>query len=251
MNPRRVVAPLLLVTVLVGWPACVRAACGDNRIDGVEACDGTDVGGKTCADLTSGFAQGGVVACNPDCTVNADDCRRVFLESLIAANAGSRKNRCQLEWGVVGAEALPRRRTQRICGDGDRACDFDRSFNNACLFRIQLCMNVPDPRIASCEAAKIVRLDVLSPKLTKDAKSVSAILSAGMNAAPDQSRLSGSAVVMSPPVTDFSCGSATVTVALRGETGRARPGKVRLRARSSDNSGRVKATATLDLVCNP
>jgi hypothetical protein len=151
----------------------------------------------------------------------------------------------------VGAESLPRKKRQRTCGDGDRACDFDRSFNNACLFRIQLCMNVPDPRIAACQAAKIVRLDVLSPKLAKDAKSVSAVLSAGMGAARDQSRLSGTAVVMSPPVVDFKCGSATITVPLRGEPGRARPGKVRLRARTSDNSGRIKATATLDLVCNP
>jgi len=253
MDSRRAAAPVVVLGIAVlslGWPACVRAACGDNRIDGVEACDGTDVGGKTCADLTSGFAQGGVVGCNPDCTVNADDCRRVFLASLLPANNGARKNRCHLEWGVVGAEAS-RRKTRRSCGDGDRACDQDRSFNNACLFRIQLCMNVPDPRFASCAPGKIVRLDVLSPKLAKDAKSVSAVLSAGRNAAPDQARLSGSAVVMSPPVTDFTCGTATIDVPLRGETGRARPGKVRLRARTSDNSGRVKATATLDLVCNP
>jgi hypothetical protein len=251
MNSRRVVAPLLLVVALVGWPACVRAVCGDNRIDGVEACDGTDVGGKTCTDLTSGFAQGGVVACNADCTVDASDCRRVFLASLLPATGGSRKTRCHVEWGVVGAVAQRGRKSARTCGDGDRACDFDRSFNNACLFRIQLCMNVPDPRLTSCQPGKIVRLDVLSPKLAKDAKSVSAVLSAGMGAARDQSRLSGSSVVMSPPVVDFKCGSATITVPLRGEPGRARPGKVRLRARSSDNSGRIKATATLDLVCNP
>lgn len=252
MKSRRVAAPLVLAALFAfGWPACVRAACGDNQRDGTEACDGTDVGGATCAELTSGFVQGGSVACNADCTYNTDDCRRFFLESLVSANGGSRKNRCHLEWGVVGAEALPRKRTQRICGDGDRACDLDRSFNNACTFRIQLCMNVPDPRIAGCEPTKIVRVDVISPKVTKDAKAVSAVLSAGRNAAPDQSRLSGAAVVMSPPVTDFACGSATLDLPLRGEPGHARPGRVRLKARSSDNSGRVRATSTLDLVCNP
>lgn len=254
MNSRRVVAPYSTIfglAVALAWPTCAPAVCGDNRIDGTEACDGTDVGGKTCSELTSGFAQSGTVACNADCTINSDDCRRAFLESLVPSNAGARKNRCQLEWGVVGAQSLPRKKTQRICGDGDKLCDLDKSFNNSCLFRIQLCMNVPDPRLAGCAPAKIVRLDVMSPKLEKDAKSVSAILSAGRSAAPDQSRLSGPSVLMSPPVLDFKCGSATLTVPLRGEPGRAKPGKLRLKARSSDNSGRIKATATLDLICNP
>lgn len=209
------------------------------------------MGGATCADLTSGFVQTGQVACNADCTYDTDDCRRAFLQSLMPSTAGSPKNRCQLEWGVAGTEAQPHRRTQRVCGDGDRVCDIDKSFNNSCTFRIQLCLNVPDPRLGSCQPAKIVRVDVLSPRLAKDPKAVSAVLSAGKSAAPDQSRLSGPAILMSPPVLDFSCGSATLTVPLRGEPGHARPGKVRLQARSSDNSGRVKATGTLDLVCNP
>jgi hypothetical protein len=55
----------------------------------------------------------------------------------------------------------------------------------------------------------------------------------------------------SPPLTAFACGKGTVKVPLRGAAGRARPGKVRIKARTSDNSGRIRANAPLTLICAP
>jgi hypothetical protein len=229
------------------------AVCGDNRIDGTERCDGTDLGGRTCADLTSGFAQGGIVSCNADCTYNATDCRRVFLESLIPALKGKRQNRCHIEWGTVGTSTVPRSPMQRVCSEGDPTCDQDKQFNNACTIRIQMCLNVPDPRISDCAPTRIVRMEVLKPTLatTEGRAAASAVLAAGQSAAPEKARISESGVSYGPPITDFRCGSNTVKIPLRGETGRARPGKMVIRARTSDNSGRVRAVGVLKLVCNP
>lgn len=49
-------------------PACTGGcgiACGDNVISGAEVCDGTDLGGQSCA--SQGFV-GGALACNGSCT---------------------------------------------------------------------------------------------------------------------------------------------------------------------------------------
>jgi hypothetical protein len=40
--------------------------CGNNKKEGTEACDGTDLGGATCASLYNNQATG-VLRCNPDC----------------------------------------------------------------------------------------------------------------------------------------------------------------------------------------
>jgi len=54
------------------------------------------------------------VRCNPDCTLDKSDCRRAFIETLVLANAGQPKNRCQLELAAVGATPDPRVRVKRI-----------------------------------------------------------------------------------------------------------------------------------------
>jgi hypothetical protein len=231
-------------------PPVLWAVCGDNVIDGEERCDGTDVGGTTCADLTAGFAQSGEVRCNADCTFDATDCRRAFIESLVP---GRGKNRCHLEWGTVGTSTRGASVVKRYCVDGDRTCDQDRQFNNSCSFKIQLCMDVPDDRIAGCTPTNIFRVDLLQPKPTSDAtqKVVDGVLSAARNAAPAQAQIVNGSVAYNPPITGFACGAATVAVPLRGTTGKARPGKVKIKARTSDNSGRVKTVGALTLVCNP
>ena len=66
-----------------------------------------------------------------------------------------------------------------------------------------------------------------------------------------QSRVDGNGVSFGPPVTDFTCGSGTLKIPLRGESGRARPGKMLIRARTSDNSGKVRAIGSLKLTCLP
>ncbi len=237
-------------TTLAGPPA----SCGNGVREGDERCDGTDLGGKTCADVTSGFAQGGTLACNADCTFDVTDCRRAFIQSLIPASAGPAKNRCQLEWGTVGTTPDPKSRTKRSCSDGDATCDQDGQFNNSCTIRIQLCMNVPDDRVAGCAPAKIIRVDVLQPKLNSgdvNQKIASAVINAAKNAAFDQGHISENGVSFAPPITGFACGSGTVVIPLRGTTGHARPGKVKIRARSTDNTGKTRSIGNLSLFCMP
>jgi hypothetical protein len=238
----------LALTVLA--PNLLWAVCGDNAIDGEESCDGADVGGRTCADLTAGFAQSGEVRCNADCTLDATDCRRAFIESLVP---GRGKNRCHLEWGTVGTSTRGASVVKRYCVDGDRTCDQDRQFNSSCSFKIQLCMDVPDDRIAGCTPTNIFRLDVLQPKPTSDVNQriADAILNAGRNASPASAQIVNGSVAFNPPITTFSCGTATVAVPLRGTTGRARPREVEIKARTSDNSGRVKTVGALTRVCHP
>ena len=66
--------------LLAGAMSRAGAVCGDGVRDGTEQCDGTDLGGETCADVTSGFVHGGTLACNPDCTFNTDGCRQAFIQ---------------------------------------------------------------------------------------------------------------------------------------------------------------------------
>jgi hypothetical protein len=228
--------------------------CGDNQIDGDESCDGADVGGATCTEMTAGYVPPGqgVVGCLPDCRFDLSDCRRVFIETLIPARSPG-KNRCHLEWAAAGTSSRKGGGVQRQCIDGDPGCDADETFNNSCTFRIQVCMNVPDGRIGGCAPARIFRFQVLQPKLTTDVNKnvASGLLDAAEDIAPGTGQIANGAVSFSPPVTEFGCGRSTVTVPLRGTAGKARPGKMKLKARTTDNSGRVKANATLTLICSP
>jgi hypothetical protein len=51
---------------------CVTTSCGDGVLQGGEQCDGTLLGGKTCADLP-GF-NGGTLVCKADCTYDTSGC---------------------------------------------------------------------------------------------------------------------------------------------------------------------------------
>jgi len=229
-------------------------ACGDNHVDGDEQCDGTDLGGVTCTDLTGGFVPPGrgTLTCKDDCTFDARDCLRVFVEGLLPAKRPP-TNRCQLEWGTVGTSTESGSALQRSCRDGDPTCDQDRDVNLACRIRIELCLNVLDDRIGGCSAARIARLEVLRPKPRSRvaAEMVSGILTAASNAGPDQAHVRKNGVSFRPPVNEFSCGTSTVSVPARRLPGHARPGKVRFTVRTSDDSGRVHAVAPLVLICRP
>jgi len=248
----RITCIFATLLVLAGAPAVALAACGDGVIDAGEACDGANLNGQDCNTLTAGFVQGGTLACNPDCTFNTTDCRRAFLESLLPARGGG-KNRCQLEWGTVGTT---NKGAKRACTEGDDSCDTDKSFNNVCTVKVQLCVNVPDPKINGCPyvnaAGRVFQLAILPPALNSDVNA--AVLGAAKDlgtGAGSTAHVSGNTVSYSPPITTFSCGSSTVRVPLRGTAGHARPGKVKIRAKSSDNSGRIKAVGALNLICNP
>ena len=61
------------------------AACGDDSIAGDEVCDGTDLGGKQCADL--GGYLGGTLACAADCaSLDVSGCEVDPLAALVVLN---------------------------------------------------------------------------------------------------------------------------------------------------------------------
>ena len=235
--------------VVAGAVSRVEAVCGDGVRDGSEQCDGADLGGATCASLSGGFVQGGTLTCNPDCTFNKTGCQQAFIQTLVPATGGSAKNRCQLEWTIVGTQTSGPP-MKRVCTDGDR-CDEDPAFGS-CTMRLQLCLDVPDPRVSGCAATKIFTLDVLAPKSNPDA--VQAVMNAGSDLARG-SNISATQgtdnLTFSAPITDFACGQSTIKVPLKGTPGHYRPGKVKLRACSADNSGKMRAVGQLTLVCMP
>ncbi|MBU1536648.1 hypothetical protein KKF84_15080, partial [Myxococcota bacterium] len=55
------------------------ASCGDGVMESTEECDGTDLGDASCQSL--GYPEGGILACNDDCTLNTAGC--------IAASCGN------------------------------------------------------------------------------------------------------------------------------------------------------------------
>ena len=51
---------------------CLIGTCGDGVINAIDACDGTDLGGKTCLDFGSSDATG--LACTSDCSLDTSKC---------------------------------------------------------------------------------------------------------------------------------------------------------------------------------
>ncbi len=51
---------------------CIVGSCGDGHVSGIEACDGNDLGGKTCIDYGSTDAAG--LKCNDNCTLDPSGC---------------------------------------------------------------------------------------------------------------------------------------------------------------------------------
>jgi len=207
--------------------------------------------------VTGGFVRGGTLTCNADCTFNTAGCRQAFIESLVPARGGVTKNRCQLEWTPVGTSTRGNP-ALRSCSDGDGGCDQDNSFNSSCTFELQACLNVPDPKVPGCAfmtaPGKVFRVEVLQPNVNVNPTVVTALqgVFTGLARGANVSGTAGSNdVSFSPPVTDFQCGQGSVVVPTRGTAGHARPGKLKLRVRSSDNSGKIRAIGNLTLLCNP
>ena len=60
--------------------------CGDNIIEGIEQCDGSDLGGSTCASL--GFA-GGDLSCNANCDFDVSKCTNVVAPTVPIGGGGN------------------------------------------------------------------------------------------------------------------------------------------------------------------
>lgn len=58
----------------VGGSGGVPATCGNGTLDANELCDGTELGGETCASATMGAASEGTLACTASCTFDLSGC---------------------------------------------------------------------------------------------------------------------------------------------------------------------------------
>jgi hypothetical protein len=54
---------------------CIIGSCGDGVVNGIEGCDGRDLGGKTCVDFGSTDTAG--LACTADCTLDKSGCNGI------------------------------------------------------------------------------------------------------------------------------------------------------------------------------
>lgn len=63
---------------------CIVGRCGDGMINGVEACDGTDLGGKTCLDF--GALQPNGLTCGSDCAFDLSGCSSYCGNGMVDGN---------------------------------------------------------------------------------------------------------------------------------------------------------------------
>lgn len=48
--------------------------CGNNKVEGTELCDGTDLHGETCTSATMGVKTSGKLSCTLQCVFNVSKC---------------------------------------------------------------------------------------------------------------------------------------------------------------------------------
>ena len=80
---------------------------------------------------------------------------------------GKKATDCLVEWRFLPGP--PRRRNRRshrkaVCFEGDPGCDVDLDLSNAsCTFRVAVCVNNADRRLAACSASGLLTLEVTHP----------------------------------------------------------------------------------------
>ncbi|HVM95993.1 MAG TPA: hypothetical protein VMT89_06370, partial [Candidatus Acidoferrales bacterium] len=109
----------------------------------------------------SNLAQGCITGVS--CTAPALEC--TDSAPGICVPGTGKSSSCQVEWLAdpnltLAAKSLPGRKIR--CADGQPFCDADGSADGACRFRIALCLNNDDPRLA-CSTAPIDALTLTSP----------------------------------------------------------------------------------------
>lgn len=106
----------------------VKAVCGNGVIDEGEACDGANMGGKTCQDVFKGLV--GVLRCDDSCEWDVSGCAIPGCESEEAVCANDVFMRCidgVWEQTVCASGVCNVREgcVARVCEDGERRCEGD------------------------------------------------------------------------------------------------------------------------------
>jgi hypothetical protein len=63
---------------------CIVGICGDGAINAVDACDGQDLGGKTCLDFGSSYPEG--LKCAADCSFDTSGCKGYCGDGMKQSN---------------------------------------------------------------------------------------------------------------------------------------------------------------------
>ena len=103
---------------------CTQPSCGDDTKEGIEVCDGSDLGLATCTNLNEGFT-GGTLSCANDCTFDKSLCTQpVCGDDVIEGDE-------ICDGSALGGETCP-----QGCTGGTVTCDncigFDTSSCTGC-----------------------------------------------------------------------------------------------------------------------
>jgi len=166
------------------------------------------------------------------------------------------KAECLLEWHVTptpppGKDGPPS--GSLVCTDGDPACDADEGVDHECAFRVAVCINNRDPRLAACAPSDVASLVVRAPGSASRAPASGAIREALADLIGPRS--GGLGFVTGSPFADATpdhCSpTGEVRVPLRERrNGALAPGLVKLKLVAKARDGRRDAD-TLRLECQP
>jgi cysteine-rich repeat protein len=215
----------------------------DDRCDGCTPDCQVEVG-LVCGDGAS--TPGCGEACDDGNLVAGDGCDQCTLERV--PGGGSKSNDCLIEWIVNNPtnEPLLDARgdfsTNQRCVDDDPRCDLDGGIPGSCTFGIAVCANNTD--IPDCQRSfRLQSWELLKPSASQAAKrpALAAIRAAFLTTVPG--------AVVGPSEANVCSAFALVPVTLKGEPGAFGPGKIVIKARTSDYDGR-KDVDTLKLRCD-